>query len=294
MSSSSGASAPLPAVSSAADAEATRAQLDAITAEVAEAQPLLSEEEPPSVLLPSYADNPSFLPKLHDLCARYRAIRRTRGDGACFYRALLVSLGEHLVDARVVAPGAAAATAGAVSPLQAKYEQLLSLTVRAEARLVREQGYPASTVPDFREAMTAYLEGLGAPGASKESAVYAPFRDEMSGFYIITFLRLLCSLELLSHADDYLPFIMGVSDCASVKMFCDAEVEPPKRDADQVQIIALAKALDARIAIAYLDAAPGRTLTELVFPQDEAAAAAAGEPLATLLYRPGHFDILYK
>ena len=48
-----------------------------------------------------------------------------------------------------------------------------------------------STVPDFHEAFLDFLRGLAAPGASPEASVYAPFRDHMGGFYILTYLRLL-------------------------------------------------------------------------------------------------------
>lgn len=43
-----------------------------------------------------------------------------------------------------------------------------------------------------------------------------PFREKMQGFYLITYLRCLVSMELLSHEDDYLPFVLGttVSDRA--------------------------------------------------------------------------------
>lgn len=38
----------------------------------------------------------------------------------------------------------------------------------------------------------------------------------MQGFYLITYLRCLVSMQLLSHEDDYLPFVLGttVRQCA--------------------------------------------------------------------------------
>ncbi|RYG51464.1 hypothetical protein EON66_10720 [archaeon] len=107
--------------------------------------------------------------------------------------------------------------------------------------------------------------------------------------------RALCSLELLTHEDDYFAFILGLAPhCATVQHFCNTEVEAVHTDADQIQIIALAKAWGVRVRIAYLDATPGMTASEIVFPEDGSVDAAAGAPVeVTLLYRPGHYDVAY-
>jgi hypothetical protein len=170
-----------------ADIEAQRSE---IKAEV-ETQPLVGDEEPPGSLSAAYADNAVFLPKIAELSVKYRAIRRSRGDGSCFYRCFLVSLGEAFVSAHVAparAPGSP--QLASVSPLQSTYESVLS-HVEGSLDLLLALGYPDSTVPDFQEAMLDYLRGLSAPGATLESAVLAPFRENMSGFYIITYLRML-------------------------------------------------------------------------------------------------------
>ena len=155
-------------------------------------------------------------------------------------------------------------------------------------------GYPDVTMPDFYDAFTAYLESLAAPGAS-EATVHAAFSDSMSNLYIITYLRCLCSLELRTHEDDYYPFVMDTR--ASVKDFCDSEVDAVSTDADQVQIIALSRAWGLRVHIAYLDASPGKVCTVHVFPEEEGGSAeggvVSGAPVVSLLYRPGHYDICY-
>ncbi len=137
--------------------DAIVAQVGSIRAEV-ETQPLVGEEEPPGNLVAAYADNPAFLPNIAELEMKYRAIRRSRGDGSCFYRCFLVSLGEAFVSAHVAPPGSAPA-GGIASPLQATYEKLL-LHIEGSLDSLLALGYPDSTVPDFHDAMLDFLRGI--------------------------------------------------------------------------------------------------------------------------------------
>lgn len=318
--SSSSASAPAPASTSAAAPAANvqaqvsdtdiMAQAEAIRREVADTQALVEDKEVPEVLLAQYADNPRFTAKLHDFASKYAGIRRTRGDGNCFYRCFLISIGEYFVTAKVAAPGgaasgdasaagegvgggagAAAAASPASSTAQATYERLLKY-VEASCEKLLALGYPDVTLPDFHEAMLEYLQGLAAPGATAESAVYDVFRDYMRGSYIITYLRCLTSLEMLANEDAYLPYVMGLAPhCATVKQFCDAEVEAVNTDADQLQIIALTRAWGLGVTIAYLDASATDKCAVLTIPED--SDAASYPRIVSLLYRPGHYDVAY-
>ena len=267
---------------SAADQRALEAaQQSEIEREVA-AQPVLGDEEPPAVLLPFYADNAAFLPKLRALCAQYRALRRSRGDGNCFYRSLLVSLAERLVHAGVTRGGG-----GGGGAWQVLYDRLARASPAGCARLVSAHGYPEVTLSGFSEAFSEWLESLAAPGATAASLVDY-FRDAGTSWWSIYWLRMLTSLELQEKPDEYLPFILGTTEFVDIKAFAGAEVEKSAVDADQVQIIACCRALGVRVRIAYLDASAG-DMQILTLPSDD-----GDEPVvAELLYRPGHFDILY-
>lgn len=266
-------------------------QVAAIRGEVESTQPLVGEQEPVESLLVTYAENSAFLPKIRNLATRYSGIRRIRGDGNCFYRAFAISIGEACVKAGVVPKG----TAGdAPSALQRKYEQLVTYIDDSLDSLLA-LGYPEVTLPDFHEAMVSFVASWAAPGATAET-VYAAFRDRMTGLYIITYLRCLCSLEMLAHEDDYFPYVLAVSNCATVRMFCECEVEPTHNDADQLQVIALARAWKVTVSIAYIDAAAGESASIMTFPQEDGAAATGGDALphlVHLLYRPGHYDVAY-
>lgn len=72
-----------------------------------------------------------------------------------------------------------------------------------------------------------------------------------------------------------------------VSCFCPQEVEPMSKESDHIHIIALAQALNVSILVEYMDRGEGGTVNHHVFPE-------RGDPRIFLLYRPGHYDILYK
>ena len=75
-----------------------------------------------------------------------------------------------------------------------------------------------------------------------------------------------------------------------MEMFVQTEVEPIDKEADQIQIMALLNYLGVGIKIIYLDSnVATKEAYEVVLPE-----GIPNEQIkATLLYRPGHYDILY-
>ena len=71
------------------------------------------------------------------------------------------------------------------------------------------------------------------------------------------------------------------------RQFCfilKQEIEPMDKDSDHVQMMALTSATGICMKVFCMERGQHSTVT---FPSD-------GEPIIHLLYRPGHFDILYK
>ena len=71
------------------------------------------------------------------------------------------------------------------------------------------------------------------------------------------------------------------------RQFCfilNQEIEPMDKDSDHVQMMALTSATGICMKVFCMERGQHSTVT---FPSD-------GEPIIHLLYRPGHFDILYK
>lgn len=148
----------------------------------------------------------------------------------------------------------------------------------------------------------------------------ASFNDQSTSDYLVVYLRLLTSGYLQRESKFFEHFIEGGR---TVKEFCQQvlplpapqpwapfpsspgegpggggperplsrsvpqEVEPMCKESDHIHIIALAQALSVSIQVEYMDRGEGGTTNPHVFPE-------GSEPKVYLLYRPGHYDILYK
>lgn len=65
------------------------------------------------------------------------------------------------------------------------------------------------------------------------------------------------------------------------------EVEPMYKESDHIHIIALTNALSVPVGIIYLDRTDQDEATPHNFPENS-------NPNIFILYRPGHYDIIYK
>lgn len=99
------------------------------------------------------------------------------------------------------------------------------------------------------------------------------------------------------HSAKFEPFIDG----ADMSEFCRREVEPMGVECDHVQIAALTEFLSIRVNIMYLDnrlrsdAYSDPVVVEFPQVQEDGAHSdiISCFPPVNLLYRPGHYDILY-
>ena len=110
-------------------------------------------------------------------------------------------------------------------------------------------------------------------------------------------LRLITSAYIRTHTDLFAPFLLSPQTLLplTTEEFCRQEVEPCGKEADHAQIMALAEALSVGVRVAYLDrselhTAKGDVINWVEFGRDTTEQSA---PL-TLLYRPGHFDVVTK
>ena len=72
-------------------------------------------------------------------------------------------------------------------------------------------------------------------------------------------------------------------------MFCSLEVEPMYHESDHIHVIAITKQAGIKVRIQYLDRGSATEATSHDFPEET-----SDSPDVHLLYRPGHYDILYK
>ncbi|XP_058157522.1 ubiquitin thioesterase OTUB1-like [Dasypus novemcinctus] len=244
--------------------EAIVAQQDRIQQEIAVQNPLVSEQLELSVLYKEYAEDDNiYQQKIKDLHRKYSSIRKIRPDGNCFYRAFLFSLLETLLD---------------------DMEELQRF--KAESAKSREDlvswGFAELTVEDFHNTFMDLIEQVEEHTSSAK--LLTSFNDQSTSDSLVVYLRLLTSGYLQRESEFFQHFMEGGQ---TVKEFCQQEVEPMCQESDHIHIIALAQALSISIQVEYMDRSEAGTTNPLIIPE-------GSEPRVCLLYRPGHYDILYK
>ncbi|NXS75833.1 OTUB1 thioesterase, partial [Pandion haliaetus] len=243
--------------------EAIMAQQDRIQQEIAVQNPLVSERLELAVLYKEYAeDDHIYQQKIKDLLQKYSYIRKTRPDGNCFYRAFgFAHLEALLEDGQELQRCATLGFPPGCPP------------PKSSGSLLCRPG-----VPWFMELIERVERRVPLP------ELLAAFNEPSTSDYLVVYLRLLTSGCLQRHRRFFEQFLEGGR---SIKEFCQQEVEPMCKESDHIHIIALARALHVSILVEYMDRGEGGATNPHVFPE-------GSQPRVCLLYRPGHYDILYK
>ena len=138
-------------------------------------------------------------------------------------------------------------------------------------------------VDDFWEATSDFLVWVRSTRATIEQVRAKLCQDLALSQYIITYLRMLVSFHLQANEEQFAPY---VADGSSIADFCKNEVEPVDREADQLQTVALVAELGVPARIVQLTQADDGPLSSVDLGGDAGARVC-------LLFRPGHYDLLY-
>ncbi|ERN06143.1 ubiquitin thioesterase otubain-like [Amborella trichopoda] len=254
-------------------------QQNAIIAEEAEKMPFVGDKEALSALAAEYESGSSILKeKIKILEEKYAAIRRTRGDGNCFFRCFLFAYLEHVLE----------------SQDKTEVAHMLNKVEECKATLLG-LGYLEFTFEDFVLSFTDLLEGViqGTEASISYDELLDRSRNASISNYVVMFFRFVTSAEIKKRADFFEPFIMGLSN-VTVEKFCQSSVEPMGEESDHVQIIALSDALGVPIRVVYLDnSSNGPSKLDVNHHDFIPSSTGSSSPNVTMLYRPGHYDILY-
>uniref|UniRef100_A0A7E4ZVP9 ubiquitinyl hydrolase 1 n=1 Tax=Panagrellus redivivus TaxID=6233 RepID=A0A7E4ZVP9_PANRE len=212
--------------------------------------------------------SPEYYHKAIDLSHTYSHIRKIRGDGNCFYRAVLTTILERVLEHRD------------------ELEPLITLVKSWRARLLAF-GFPELTTGDFCDAMETLLESI-RDNLKNESLLLDDLNQESIANYYVAFLRLIASGFLNENEDTYAGFIEGGR---TLKEYCREEIEPMWKDCDHMSILALVNALATSLRIVYMDRSQA---PDGGWHHDILADNVTGEPKLILLFRPGHYDLLYR
>jgi ubiquitin thioesterase protein OTUB1 len=224
----------------------------------------------------TYADSSEldFLTGIEYLTTSYSAHRSIRGDGNCYYRALLFSYLESLL----------ALYSSNKEAAQVELDRLVSL-IDQSVTFLESAGYAPVLFDTFTAMFTDLLKELFE--ITQESLI-EKFNDSESDYYV-WYCRLLTAGSLRTDAERFLHFL---PDMVDMKEYTAREVEPMGKDVDHVNVVALCEHLQIRVHIEYLNGRPFDSkigLNPVSCGPDEDPR----RPYVTLLYRPGHYEILY-
>ncbi|CAD6907640.1 unnamed protein product [Tilletia controversa] len=301
--------------------EAQRTELDDLEAvqrfhdEQNASRPFVSPLEPISSLTDEFKNgSQSFVRKARWLGQRYKHLHRTRGDGDCFYRSLAFQLVFSLMKAN-----------------DAQLCQRMYAHLNNALDILEQVMYDRSVTEDFWAPLRDLLSRIPGctptvqgPPLDTDSLLTA-FNDAETTNCIVVFLRLCLSAWLKLNTEKFGVFLFaldsasGTGEPPTMDEFCSQEVEPIGKEADHLQIAALCDFLQVSLDVAYFSRSdpafalpdePGSggtdgseqmqavDIVEFRIEKDASERLPGAESprgflhVGTLLYRPGHYDIL--
>jgi len=159
-------------------------------------------------------------------------------------------------------------------------------------------GYQEYLFEDMVEETISLLKEICDKIGSREAAMDAlakRFNSRECSNAIIYHLRLLAGSWLKGDPAPYEPFVQDLG----VAGYCSDVIEKVDREIEHVGIMllynVLLKPVDIVLEIAYLDRSPGSQVNVYRFPDGaNGQSTLPMSPVIYLLYRPDHYDILYR
>lgn len=253
------------------DIEAIKEQERQIEREIADRMPNVSDLVPISDLKNDYSlDDQIYQKKIQHIEKDYKSLRRTRPDGNCFYRGFAFAYLESLIS----------------RPDSKEIDKVIQVAKTSLEQMV-QMNYPPVTAEDFCDVFLSILLVIKERTITSAQELLERFGQQSMSDYIVVYLRLITSIHLQLNEETYSNFIV---DSPNIKEFCKTEVEPMFKESDHLHIVALTSALKVCARVVYMDRGPSDSVNVHDFADDQLNSK---EPRVHLLYRPGHYDILY-
>ncbi|OPB41271.1 hypothetical protein A0O28_0079890 [Trichoderma guizhouense] len=243
--------------------------------------PFVGEKTPSDAITQEYAKaDPVYIEKTIALPQTYSHYRQIKGDGNCGWRAIAFAYYEKLIDL------------GDQGQIEGEVARLMSL------------GHMISNIgryeyhEDFAEEAHNLLRDIAAnianPGLARVILLQR-FNDATIEANIIYYFRILSATSLKANAATYDDF---AADFGGIANYCSQAIDIVNREIEHLGIIGLAnlllKPIDFVLEIAYLDRSPGDQVNRYRFPEEANQQGTVLGPTLYLLYRPDHYDILYR
>ncbi|KAM3422311.1 hypothetical protein BST61_g2670 [Cercospora zeina] len=241
--------------------------------------PLIGHRQSSTAITSEYASaDPVYQAKTQSLPQKYSHYRTVRGDGKCGWRAVAFGYYEALIHY------------GDLNRFGMEEARLKSI-----APLMTQAGFNLSVIEDFSDEAFGLLRELAnamAEGLDAATLLVDKFNDDGVQNYIITYMRSLTAAWMKSKETEYAPWLLG----QTVENYCSNQVLPVSAEIDNVALSALKDVLlspaGILLEVLYLDRSEGSEVTMHRF--DPVASGGFTLGSVRLLYRPGHYDILYK
>ena len=237
--------------------------------EVEQTTPLISEELPVSILLDDYKSNQEYSNSVKQITDKYKYIRKVRRDGNCFYRSFIYRIFEYIC----------------IKNNKNLYEHIVK-KINESKELIKRNGYDWSFIEDFYNIF--YLEfhhcfnSIETKGVSVRDYLDNLFSDKEKGNYLIYFIRFCIAAFLKENSFLYEVYVDG-----AFENWVSSEVEAIDHEADQIQIMACVNYFDIGVKIEYLHPNKNEVMK---FPEDKPE----DQIFITVLFTPGHYDLLYS
>ncbi|OQD69603.1 hypothetical protein PENPOL_c002G08477 [Penicillium polonicum] len=236
--------------------------------------PLVSTKQSSHSIALDYSNaDPTLATKTNALAITHPECRIMKGDGNCGWRAVAFGYFETLFALRDTLR------------IEAEIRRMKSLTT-----LLERVGLSDSIYEIFVDATEDVLNRTQAAiqnGAQDESFLVEAFNEGYCSDAIITHFRILTSAWMKLNPNRYQAFLPMPLD-----QYCSSRIDPVKTEIDEVGLQALIDGViegsGFGVEILYLDRSEG----DVVTPHQLSSNSPNGATIR-LLYRPGHYDILY-
>lgn len=236
--------------------------------------PLVSTKQSSHSIALDYSNaDPTLATKTNALAITHPECRIMKGDGNCGWRAVAFGYFETLFALRDTLR------------IEAEIRRMKSLTT-----LLERVGLSDSIYEIFVDATEDVLNRTQAAiqnGVQDESFLVEAFNEGYCSDAIITHFRILTSAWMKLNPNRYQAFLP-----VPLNQYCSSRIDPVKTEIDEVGLQALIDGViegsGFGVEILYLDRSEG----DVVTPHQLSSNSPNGATIR-LLYRPGHYDILY-
>jgi len=165
--------------------------------------------------------------------------------------------------------------------------------------LLQQAGFDKIAYEDFYETFIDVIDMIVKPDPQgnklNSQSLLNFFQTPELSNSVVVYLRMVTSALMRSDPDAFEGFLThpDTEELLSVREFCERFVEATGREADHPQIAALTRALSVSVHVAYLAGGMSDNSPNVNFVKfDPDGSEDTGSKPVTLLFRPGHYDIL--